>query len=173
MQLSHDDFTLFGIPKQFTQDLYTLSQRWKTLQKKVHPDKFAAKDKHSKNLAMQWSIRINEAYQRLKNPISRASYLCEIHGYPKREESGNTLETEFLQQQMLWQESLETVKTEDELKNLCTEIDQNTQKTIKDLSDLLDIKKDYAQAIVAIDKLSFLKKLQEQIKIRYDTITNQ
>jgi molecular chaperone HscB len=28
---------------------------------------------------MQWSVRINEAYQRLKDPLRRASYLCELH----------------------------------------------------------------------------------------------
>jgi molecular chaperone HscB len=32
--------------------------------------------------AMQWAVRVNEAYQRLKDPLRRAAYLCELRGVP-------------------------------------------------------------------------------------------
>ena len=73
MNLQSTDFELFGIPVQFAQDRVQLDARWKELQREAHPDKFAAQGAAAQRVAMQWSVRINEAYQRLKNPIDRKS----------------------------------------------------------------------------------------------------
>lgn len=80
MNLQSDDFALFGVPQRFAQERSALDARWKELQREVHPDRFAAQGAAAQRVAMQWSVRINEAYQRLKNPLARASYLCELHG---------------------------------------------------------------------------------------------
>ena len=86
MNLQSNDFALFGVPEQFAQDTAQLAERWKTLQKEAHPDRFAAQGAAAQRVAMQWSVRINEAYQRLKDPLKRAAYLCELHGAPIRAE---------------------------------------------------------------------------------------
>jgi molecular chaperone HscB len=82
MNLQSNDFELFRVPVKFSQDSELLSARWKELQREAHPDKFAAQGVAAQRIAMQWSVRINEAYQRLKDPLRRASYLCELHGAP-------------------------------------------------------------------------------------------
>jgi molecular chaperone HscB len=69
-QLAVDDFELFDIPKQFSQDRAALDARWKNLQREAHPDKFSAQGTAAQRVAMQWSVRINQAYQRLKDPIA-------------------------------------------------------------------------------------------------------
>ena len=82
MNLQSNDFELFGVARQFAQDRAALDARWKELQREAHPDKFAAQGDAAQRLAMQWSVRINEAYQRLKDPLKRAAYLCELAGAP-------------------------------------------------------------------------------------------
>ena len=82
MNLQSSDFELFGLPERFAQDRAAIDARWKDLQREAHPDKFAAQGAAAQRVAMQWSVRINEAYQRLKNPLARASYLCELNGAP-------------------------------------------------------------------------------------------
>ena len=82
MNLQSNDFELFGVPQRFAQDRAALDARWKDLQREAHPDKFAAQGAAAQRVAMQWSVRINEAYQRLKDPLKRASYLCELNGAP-------------------------------------------------------------------------------------------
>lgn len=80
VNLQSNDFELFGLPPQFAQDRAAVDARWKNLQREAHPDKFSAQGAAAQRVAMQWSVRINEAYQRLKDPLKRAAYLCELHG---------------------------------------------------------------------------------------------
>jgi molecular chaperone HscB len=63
---------------------------------------------------MQWSVRINEAYQRLKDPLKRAAYLCELAGAPVRAEDNTAMPAAFLMQQMEWREALEDAASEQE-----------------------------------------------------------
>ncbi|NCV63168.1 MAG: Fe-S protein assembly co-chaperone HscB, partial [Betaproteobacteria bacterium] len=107
LSLSSNDFELFGLPQQFDIDTAALDQTWKQLQKQVHPDQFSAQGAADKRLAMQWSVRVNEAYQRLKHPVRRAAYLCELHGEPVNAEHNTRMPSEFLIQQMQWREELE------------------------------------------------------------------
>jgi molecular chaperone HscB len=72
MNLQSNDFELFDIPPRFAQDRAAMEARWKELQREAHPDKFAAQAGAAQRVAMQWSVRINEAWQRLKNPLKRA-----------------------------------------------------------------------------------------------------
>jgi molecular chaperone HscB len=65
LSLAANDFELFDLSRP------ELDARWKALQKQVHPDQFVSQGAVEKRLAMQWSVRINEAYQRLKTPLSR------------------------------------------------------------------------------------------------------
>ena len=58
-------FQLFGIEVSFDVDLNQLSQSYQTLQKAVHPDKFAHASSQEQLLAVQKSAEINDAYQTL------------------------------------------------------------------------------------------------------------
>ena len=72
MNLQSTDFELFGLETRFAQDRSAVDARWKDLQREAHPDKFAAQGAAAQRVAMQWSVRINEAYKRLKDPLKRA-----------------------------------------------------------------------------------------------------
>lgn len=82
MNLQDNDFVLFGLSERFALDRAQLDAQWKALQRFAHPDQFAAEGLAAQRIAMQWSVRINEAYTRLKDPLKRASYLCELRGAP-------------------------------------------------------------------------------------------
>ena len=100
MNLQSDDFELFGLARRFAQERSAIDARWKDLQREAHPDKFAAQGAAAQRVAMQWSVRINEAYQRLKDPMRRAAYLCELHGAPIRAEDNTAMPAAVLMQQM-------------------------------------------------------------------------
>ena len=102
MNLSTDDFTLFGLPQRFALQRADVDERWKVLQGEVHPDRFAAQGVAARRVAMQWAVRVNEAYRRLKDPLRRAAYLCELRGTPIDAESNTAMPGDFLAQQMHW-----------------------------------------------------------------------
>ena len=107
MKLTDDDFTLFGLAPRHALDRAALDQRWRELQGEVHPDRFAAEGAAAQRVAMQWAVRVNEAYQRLKDPLRRAAYLCELRGVPVDAERNTAMPGAFLMQQMSWREALD------------------------------------------------------------------
>jgi len=102
MKLDSDDFTLFGLPRRFALDAALLGTRWRELQTQVHPDRFASEGSASQRLAMQWAVRVNEGYRRLKDPLSRATYLCELAGQSLGD--AQAVGNDVLTRQMQWHE---------------------------------------------------------------------
>ena len=107
MNLNDSDFTLFDVPERFAQDRGALDARWKMLQREAHPDRFAGQGAAAQRIAMQWSVRITEAYQRLKEPLKRAAYLCELHGAPIKDEDNKAMTTVCVMRKREWREAVE------------------------------------------------------------------
>ncbi|PIQ42678.1 MAG: Fe-S protein assembly co-chaperone HscB [Gammaproteobacteria bacterium CG11_big_fil_rev_8_21_14_0_20_46_22] len=114
--LEKDYFNLFDLPMGLDINVDELEARYKKLQRLVHPDRFSAKAECEKRLALQTSSYANQAYQTLKNPLSRAVYLLKLHGVSLNLENNAAMSPEFLMQQIQWRERLlsgdEGVKTE-------------------------------------------------------------
>jgi molecular chaperone HscB len=103
-------FELFQLPACFAIDLVQLDQAYRDVQSKVHPDKFVQATDAEKRVAMQWATRANEAYQTLKNPIKRATYLCELHDVDIQAHSNTSMPAAFLVQQIEWREAMEDAR---------------------------------------------------------------
>ena len=164
--LASDDFELFDVPRRFAQDRTALDARWKDLQREAHPDRFAAKGAAAQRLAMQWSVRINEAYQRLKDPLRRAAYLCELGGAPVNAESNTAMPAQFLLQQMEWREELEATTSAAEADAFNTRVMDEKRKVLRDCEELLDAQHDYAQAVGRVRALMFIERFCADIEAR-------
>jgi len=103
-------FQLFGIEVSFDVDLQNLSSSYQTLQKTVHPDKFAHASEQEQRIAVQKSAQINDAYQTLKNPLQRAEYILVQRGVDMPNEQHSFSDNSFLMRQMELREMLEEVK---------------------------------------------------------------
>src|SRR5688572_25635702 len=107
-------FELFGLPLQFELEDRELADRYKSLQRKLHPDTVTpAADDRQKRFAVQAAAHVNEAYRILRSPVDRAGYLLEQTGYAAENKAVKQLPPEFLQQQIQLREELETVPDTD------------------------------------------------------------
>lgn len=170
MKLGDDDFTLFGLPARFQQDRAAIDERWKALQREAHPDRFAAQGAAAQRLAMQWSVRINEAYQRLKDPLRRAAYLCELRGAPIRAESNTAMPRQFLLQQMEWREALEEATSIDALDGLNDDLQQARAQTLRAIESALDEQGDAAAAAEQVRALMFVDRFAHDVEARFDQL---
>ncbi|MFC5523721.1 Fe-S protein assembly co-chaperone HscB [Polaromonas jejuensis] len=170
MNIHSTDFELFGVPMQFAQDSAVLDARWKELQREAHPDKFAAQGAAAQRLAMQWSVRINEAYQRLKNPLKRASYLCELHGAPIHAEHNTAMPPDFLVQQMQWREALDEAETLQDMDEIASQSLASMRKQLSKIEQTLDARKDYAAAAHQVRSLMFIERFASEVDARIDQL---
>jgi len=170
LSLAATDFELFELPTQFELNRNQLDAQWKALQKQVHPDQFASQGPADKRLAMQWSVRVNEAYQRLKNPLRRAAYLCELHGAPLQAEDNTSMPAAFLMQQMQWREDLDEAQTETALITLQSEIHDAKQSALQRCAQSLDIDKNWMAAVHEVRALMFIERFEEDLNNRLDRL---
>lgn len=170
MNLQSDDFELFGVPAQFSQDRAELDARWKQLQREVHPDRFADQGQAAQRLALQWSVRINEAYQRLKDPLKRAAYLCELRGAPIEAENNTAMPAAFLMQQMQWREALEEAQGEGDLQSLDDALQSARRELLADIEVKLDQVGDAPGAAGQVRALMFIERFAHDVASRFEQL---
>ncbi len=170
LKLDDDDFTILGIERRFVIDLATLEARRKALQSEVHPDRFVSHDAAAQRLAVQWSVRVNEAYQRLKQPVSRAAYLCEMAGVDLAIERNTAMPTDFLIRQMTWREALEDAADEPAVETLAASVRLERDGWIEQVARTIDVDHDLAAAGHQVRALMFIDRFLDDIDRRLEAL---
>jgi molecular chaperone HscB len=168
-------FELFSLTAAFSIDLDGLDQAFRQLQAEVHPDRFAAATDSERRQSLQWATHANEAYRTLKNPLSRARYLLQLHGVDTQEESNTAMPADFLMRQMEWREAIEEASASGDsalLDALARELRQEAKSLQGSLAQQLDEQAAYQQASDTVRKLRFLDKVQAEIDQAIETLEN-
>lgn len=170
MKLEDDDFTLFGLPRRFALDADALTQRWRAMQTEVHPDRFVAEGAAAQRVAMQWALRVNEAYQRLKDPLARATHLCELAGHRLDPHDNHAMPPAFLARQMQWHETLAEASSSAAVKALDVEVAQQLSELRESVQSDLDERGDAAAALPKLRQWMFLAKLRAEVGRRLEML---
>ncbi len=170
MNLQANDFELFGLTQKFSQNSAAIDARWKELQREAHPDKFAAQGAAAQRVAMQWSVRINEAYQRLKDPLKRASYLCELNGKPVNAENNTAMPASFLMQQIEWREALEEAKTAENMHEISLQTNEYVREQLLKIEHAIDDQKNFELAVEHVRALMFVERFASEVDARLDQL---
>lgn len=169
-------FQLFGIEIFFDVDLNQLSQTYQSLQKAVHPDKFAHASSQEQLIAVQKSAEINDAYQTLKQPLKRAEYILTLRGVDLPNEQHTFGDTSFLMRQMELREMLDDVKQADDIETALENAQQVLAKEYQQHFALLKgqiIENNSPANKLACDnlrKLKFYQKLNIEVERLEDSL---
>lgn len=160
-------FELFGLPLQFELDGSLLSSQFRELQKRFHPDNFAVASERDQLMAVQKAAQINDAYQTLKHPISRAEYLLALHEIDLKGEQHTLQDPMFLMEQMELREELEEIASSSDIEDAIFDFESKVSKMYKRRLSQLEAELNQAtweQAADSVRKLKFIAKLKHEIE---------
>ena len=170
LKLDADDFALLGLPRRFALDRALIDAQGRSLQAQVHPDRFAAQGAAAQRVAMQWSVRVNEAWQRLKNPLQRASLLCELAGVRVGDDSRSPMPPEFLLQQMVWREALGDADSPEAVRAVDREVHAAESDLMDSLQRQIDEDQAWDGAARSLQALMFLARVRQDIDRRLEAM---
>jgi molecular chaperone HscB len=177
LDFSRNHFELFGFPAVYALDLVQLSERYRALQRTLHPDRFAAAGDQERRLSLQASTHVNEAYRVLKDPLERASYLLSLHKGGRTDSNETIRDMAFLAEQMEVRETLAGAKTAPEpdavLARVTDWLDERAEQLIAQLTVRLDVPSpdDLEEARELVRKLQFVNRCRleaEQVEDELD-----
>lgn len=171
LDFSRNHFELFGLPATYGLDTVRLEQAYRDIQSEIHPDKFAHAGAAEQRLSVQWTTRVNEAYQTLRKPFERANYLLQLQGIHALDASNTAMPMEFLVQHMEWSEALAAAKAARDHTQLA-----QLEKTLREVSralsvqlgEAIDQRHDYSAAAETLRKLRFTDKLLADVGNAYE-----
>ncbi|HEV2615771.1 MAG TPA: Fe-S protein assembly co-chaperone HscB [Candidatus Acidoferrales bacterium] len=103
-------FAFFGLPQKLKIDEAELEQRFHQLSWKLHPDNFVRASEFERNLALERSSELNDAYRTLREPVLRVEYLLLCEGVRKEGTTKQQAPPELLEEVFELNESLDELR---------------------------------------------------------------
>lgn len=171
-------FELFELPVSFDIDLQDLSQRYRELQRAVHPDRFANASDRERRLSVEKAAAINEAHQVLKSPQRRARYMLELQSVSFDDEKDTALDPAFLMEQIELREALGELSQDSDplssLNKIMLDIKQRITVVVAEIREMLasgqldEAQKNSVKLLV--HKMQFLNKLQQEAEYQEENL---
>lgn len=168
--LEKNYFDLFGMPATFDLDVADLAVRYRELQRRFHPDRFASASAPERRLSVQLTAQVNAAFQTLKDPVARARYLLGMQGVETGEDADTAMDTNFLMEQMELRESLAEAREAADRHVRLETLRRRVNKEFEERSDLLhtylaeNAERARQQARNLVREMQFLQKLAHEIE---------
>lgn len=159
-------FEIFNLPLSFKVDEEKLRRKYLEIQKKVHPDRFVNASDSEKRVAQQWSTLINDAFQKLSDPVERGKLICAIRGQVVDENRSSNVSEDFLCAQLERREAIqEALEAQDALllRRLSEELHTEKETLLSELGISLDQKNDLVEAQVILQKIMFLNRQLKEL----------
>ena len=93
-----DYYAFFGLPRKLSIDTGDLQNRFYSLSRLLHPDRFTRRSEQERRYSLEASSILNDAYRVLRDPIRRAEYVLKQAGYEIGEQRSKDVPPELLEE---------------------------------------------------------------------------
>ena len=155
-------FELFDLETSFFIDEANLKDSYRREIARFHPDQFASKSDSEKLQALQNTSLLNTAFESIKSPLNRASYLLELKGMDPFDERDTEMDHDFLISQIELREQLEIIKLKqnvDNLEDYLDKIEEQIQSKINLISNAFKEDKSLTEIKNDVRELKFYEQL--------------
>ncbi len=130
-----DHFQRLGLPRNFDIDPGSLERAYLARSRAVHPDFHTAGSDAELAASVELSAALNEAYNTLRDPFTRAEYLLALFGGPSATEQ-RQLPADFLAQMLEARERLEHARADPQARSaLETEFTRQYDDLLRQVAD--------------------------------------
>ena len=135
-----DEFQLLGMEKTFDLNLDKLENSYLKLQQLFHPDRFSNLSEKEIRYSTMLSSMINDAYQKLKNSISRTNLLLKSIGITPNFDKDSFNDSSVLEEIMEIQNKFLETETSKSKKLLINELELRISQVTNNISETFQIK---------------------------------
>jgi molecular chaperone HscB len=167
IDLTRNYFELFEFAENFPIDQEQLSEKYRSLQSELHPDRFANASDQERRMSVQTTAYVNEAYTTLKSDLKRSHYLLKLSDIEFNADTETSSDAEFLMQTMELHERVEEASSSqnplDALDDLSKKLKMQQQKLITEFTTQYEEIELSAAKETAL-KLQFYERLTNQVR---------
>jgi molecular chaperone HscB len=167
-------FELLGVPALFALDEQELEKRHRDLSRALHPDRYAGRPAGERREALSRAISVNEAFRRLRDPISRAEALLQQLGREVSETNQPKPDPMLLMQVMEEREALSVARRSgDRLKieGIAASATNQADEAAERMADAFSEEPvPVDQVLKLLGELRYLKRLKEEAGAALDEL---
>ena len=158
-------FELFDLETSFFISDSNLKDSYRREIARFHPDKYASKTDSEKLQALQNTSLLNTAFDSIKSPLNRASYLLKLDGIDAFDEKDTSMAHDFLISQIELREELEVIESKtdsDQLEDFILKIESHIQSKVESISNAFQVNSDSLEIKKDVRELKFYEQLAKE-----------
>ena len=157
-----DKFAILGFEPSFDEPA-GLDDRFRTLSRKLHPDRFARATAQERRYSLEQTTLLNDAYRTIKDPVRRAEHLLALRGV----KGDPKMSPEFLEQTLEDREKLMEAKLSGEpLDDLAAGVREKRDRTLREVRELLEKGGDVHDAAELLARMRYYARYLDEVEGR-------
>ncbi|HVY29180.1 MAG TPA: Fe-S protein assembly co-chaperone HscB [Polyangiaceae bacterium] len=167
-------FEVLGVPYVFSLDENELERRHRDLSKALHPDRYAGRPSSERREALSRAITVNEAFRKLRDPITRAEALLERLGRAVTESNQPKPDPALLMQVMEEREALAAARRAGDrakVEGIAAQASGRAEDATDRMADAFSVEPvPVEQVLKLLGELRYLRRLKEEAGAALDEL---